>query len=297
MKLSVVVSTLNDRERLCDSLDALTADLSGDAEVLVVNGPSTDGTTGAVRDRDDVDVLVEISERSASVSRNAGLDHADGDVVAFLADGSVVTSGWAAGIRTAIDAGADVVTGPVTGRSHPGDSNDGITVAGRSVTPVPETNVAFTVDVVETLDGFDEYLDHGSAVDCAHRIAGAGFDVTWSGDMTTRWNGDPSDEADEWGVRYRSIGYRLAKNYGLRPSVLGRTVGRAALDGFEDARCVLRGETALTRWIRNGSDVTTNALYGIRDGLRARHDEDRRRLNPNGVSSRHDRAVQVYDRR
>ncbi|PSP40440.1 glycosyl transferase family 2, partial [Halobacteriales archaeon QH_10_70_21] len=44
MYLSVVVPTLNDRDRLESCLDALSADAPD--EGIVVNGPSTDGTSG-----------------------------------------------------------------------------------------------------------------------------------------------------------------------------------------------------------------------------------------------------------
>ena len=83
MDLSVVVPTLNGRDRLATSLDSL-ATHAPDAEVVVVNGPSADGTTGMVRDRDDVDVLVELSARTLNVARNAGIQAATGDAVAFL---------------------------------------------------------------------------------------------------------------------------------------------------------------------------------------------------------------------
>jgi glycosyltransferase involved in cell wall biosynthesis len=73
MQLSVVVPTLNDREHLGATLDAL-AERVPSAEVIVANGPSTDGTTGMVRDRDDVDLLVEVSDRVPNVVRNAGIE-------------------------------------------------------------------------------------------------------------------------------------------------------------------------------------------------------------------------------
>jgi len=37
-----------------------------------------------VRDRDDVDVLVEISDRTVNVARNAGIEVATGDIVALV---------------------------------------------------------------------------------------------------------------------------------------------------------------------------------------------------------------------
>ncbi|MFC6724652.1 glycosyltransferase family 2 protein, partial [Halobium palmae] len=93
MELSVVVPTLNGRDRLAASLDSLAA-RAPDAEVVVVNGPSADGTTGMVRERDDVDLLVELSDRTINVARNAGIEAASGDAVAFLGDDLGVEDGW-----------------------------------------------------------------------------------------------------------------------------------------------------------------------------------------------------------
>ena len=102
MNLSVVVPTLNGRGRLAACLDALAA-AAPDAEVIVVNGPSADGTTGMVRERGDVDVLVEISDRTVGVARNAGLAVATGEAVAFVDYDNRVESGW----REAVAAGLD----------------------------------------------------------------------------------------------------------------------------------------------------------------------------------------------
>lgn len=304
MKLSVVVSTLNDREQLLPCLDALEAHVPAETEIIVVNGPSSDGTTGAVMEREDVDVLVEISERNRNVSRNAGIETASGDVVAFLGDEYAVEPSWYDAISVAMASDADIVTGPVVGGS-PGtrrpnvDPTDSKTVAGRAITPFDGDNVAFDRSVLEALDGFDEYLCAGGARDCAHRVAGMSFDVTWSGEMTARYEveTDGGQPDTDWADTYRSLGYRLAKNYGLRPSVVGRTAGSAVRDGYEGARAVATGEGTPTGWFGNGTDVFANALGGWKDGVRARFDDRSSRRNPNGISTRHDRAVQVYDRR
>lgn len=93
MDLSVVVPTLNGRTQLVRCLDALSDHAPG-VEVVVVNGPSTDGTTGMVRDRDDVDVLVEIADRNLNVARNAGIERARGEWIAFVSDEYSIESGW-----------------------------------------------------------------------------------------------------------------------------------------------------------------------------------------------------------
>ncbi len=126
MELSVVISTLNDREQLLSCLDAVSNRTPDSTELIVVNGPSSDGTTGMVRQRSDIDVLVEISERNPNVSRNAGLEAATGDVVAFLNGEYAVERGWYSAIKRTLEGTddgadqptADVVSGPVTGENR-----------------------------------------------------------------------------------------------------------------------------------------------------------------------------------
>ncbi|GAB3675760.1 glycosyltransferase family 2 protein [Halopiger thermotolerans] len=316
MELSVVVSTLNDREQLLSCLDALRDRTPPSTEVIVVNGPSSDGTTGVVRERSDIDVLVEISERNKNVSRNAGLEAATGDVVAFLDGEYTIEQGWYGAIERHLGGGgdgnetgtgtetatADVLTGPVTGEDRFDDVDDpraSRTIAGREVTLFDGDNVAFDRTVLEALDGFDEYVGTGGARDCAHRVAALGFEVDWAMEMAVRRDvGTDGGTAErDWGAAYRSLAYRLAKNYGLRPTVLARTAGSALRDGVTSVRGILSGDATPTGWLSNGIDVVTNVGGGLRDGVRARYTDRSTRRNPNGVSVRHDRAVRVYDRR
>src|SRR6056297_2772682 len=103
MELSVVVPTLNGRERLEGCLDALAAH-APEAEVVVVNGPSADGTTGMVRERDDVDVLIEVSDRKLNVARNAGLSVASGDAIALVGQDMEIEGSWTEGVLSALAA-------------------------------------------------------------------------------------------------------------------------------------------------------------------------------------------------
>ncbi|WP_226012345.1 glycosyltransferase family 2 protein [Halomicrobium salinisoli] len=300
MELSVVVPTLNGREELARCLDAL-ADHVPDAETVVVNGPSSDGTTGMVRDRDDVDVLVEISDRSDNAARNAGIDRADGDVVALLDRSYTVEAGWLDAVADGIDDAA-VVTGPTHEQLAAGmttESAETATVAGRDVSFFNPGNVAFERSVLTSMDGFDESLDAGGARDLAHRLAGAGHDVAWSSGMSVRheYGADGGVRETEWGPKYRSLSYRLVKNYGLRPTVLGRVLGSAGRDAFGGLRGVLAGDSDPSEWLGTGRSVTGAIAAGIKDGLIARFKDRSWRRNPNGRSTRADRAVAVYDER
>jgi glycosyltransferase involved in cell wall biosynthesis len=305
MKLSVVVPTLNGRDRLAASLDSLAA-AAPDTEVVVVNGPSADGTTGMVRERDDVDVLVEIADRCINVARNAGISVAEGDAVAFLGFDLQIGTGWVDAIVEGL-ATAHAVTGPVIHSEetdHTTEEPERRTIAGRKVRYFSGDNVAFRAAALrDVLDGFDEYLKTGGARDAAHRLAGASYDVDWRETMTAQHERSesgtgpapmgPEEHTREW--KYRSLSYRLLKNYGLRPTIVRRTVSHAAADAVDAAKAVFSGEDSPSSWFGNGRDVLTGIARGSADGLVARARDRTATRNPNGLTHRSDRAVATYD--
>ena len=295
MELSVVVPTLNGRERLAGCLDALAAH-APDAEVVVVNGPSADGTTGMVRDREDVDVLLEVSDRKLNVARNAGISTASGDAVALVGQGKTIEASWVGGVRSAL-ADADAVTGPVHRSVRAGvttESEECRTIDGREVTYFDGGNVAFTRETIDAMDGFDEYLVTGGARDCAHRLAANGYEVEWSPEVCVTRN-EEDDEERDWGWKYRALAYRLVKNYGPRPGIFRRTARDALSDAFESATDVVRGDGTPSEWMANGKRVAVNTAIGCKDGLWARLKDRSEARNPWGISTRADRAVERYD--
>jgi len=76
-----------------------------------------------------------------------------------------------------------------------------------------------------------------------------------------------------------------------------RQAGEDAIDSIDAAGDVTRGDLQPTVWLRSGRDVIGGLIAGVYAGLRARRADRSYRRNPNGVSTRHDRAVQRYDRR
>ena len=298
MQLSVVVPTLNGRDQLSSCLDRLTA-TAPDAEFIVVNGPSADGTTGMVRDRDDVDVLVEVSARTVNVARNAGIEVATGDVIAFVSYDLRIEDSWQEALVDGLTE-ASVVTGP-THRTVPGgmttESAEECRIARRDVTYFSGGNVAFEADVLRELDGFDEYLETGGSRDAAHRLAGMEVDVTWRPEMSVRceYEADGGQTKRDWGWKYRALSYRLVKNYGVRPTILRRTVTHALSDAAATARDVVGGEAQPTAWFGTGRDVVSGIATGTSDGLVARSRDRDPSRNPHGISKRADRAVARYD--
>ncbi len=299
MDVSVVVPTLNDCDELRGCLDAVAAEHP--TEIVVVNGPSTDGTSGMVRDRSDVDVLVETDDRNVNVARNAGLDRARGETIAFVNPTLVVESDWLTAVTNALT-DTNVVTGPTREKLRVDvttDTAETRAIRGRSVTYFNGGNAAFRRPVLEAIDGFDEYLTVGGSRDAAHRLAGLGYGVAWSSDMcvTREAATDGGIQERDWQQRYRSLTYRLAKNYGLHPTVMVRTMKHAIIDASSALRDVIDGEARPTSWFGNGRDVFVGSADGYTDGLRARFADRTPRRNPNGWSNRTDRAVEVLDRR
>jgi len=293
MDLSVVVPTLNGRARLGDCLDALAAHAPA-AEVVVVNGPSTDGTGGVAREHDAVSRLLELPERNLNVARNAGVRVATGDAIAFVGQGSAVEADWADAVTEGLETNA-VVTGPVHRAVDGGvttETPESRTVRGRSVQFFDGSNVAFERATLETLDGFDEYLDTGGARDLAHRVAALDETVEWAPEMAVlRTDADDmpdrmaqSPGASRWGPKYRSLAYRLVKNYGAGPRTLARLARHAGSDGASALRDVATGESTPSAWAGNGRHVFTNTVGGIVAGVRARRADGPPARNPHGLS-------------
>jgi glycosyltransferase involved in cell wall biosynthesis len=294
MNLSAVITTLNGRERLGGCLDAL-ADHAPDTEVVVVNGPSTDGTMGAVRDRDDVDVLVQVAERNHNVARNAGIEVVSGDAVAFIDDDVRVDDDWRAGVEYALSRGADAVTGPTRRRLDRGleaDSADEERVAGRRVTLLRSGNAVLSTATIQAADGFDERLAAAGLRDLSHRLATLQRRVSWQDDVSVTAIAG-TDGGLSYTEKYRALGYWLAKNYGPHPGAASTLVSTAVRDALSAATGLVTGETTPSGWIGTGRDVVANAAAGAYEGFSVRSTDPA--ANPAGLSSRTDRIVDSID--
>jgi len=94
--VSVVICTYNRRDRLEQTLLALRQQAYSRFEVVVVNGPSTDGTAEMLVGFADRARLFNCEEASIGRARNVGIQHAAGDIVAFIDDDAIPGSDWLA---------------------------------------------------------------------------------------------------------------------------------------------------------------------------------------------------------
>lgn len=92
--VSVVINTLNRCGYLEETLLALRNQTHPAFEVLVVNGPSTDGTAAMLAQFARRCHVLSCDEANLGVSRNIGVQHSAGSVVAFIDDDAIPASDW-----------------------------------------------------------------------------------------------------------------------------------------------------------------------------------------------------------
>lgn len=177
MRISVVVCThTTDRyEDLTEAVESLFAQTYDDVEVVLV----ADGDAELCErlrtdygDRPEVRIHCHEQNRGLSASRNAGIEVATGDVVAFMDDDAVADPGWLAELVKAYEEhDVEAVGGKMTARWMDGQPNFlpgefywlvGVTHRGfPDEGPVRNTfgsNLSFRADVLDALGGFNENL-------------------------------------------------------------------------------------------------------------------------------------------
>ncbi|WP_165490994.1 glycosyltransferase [Lichenihabitans psoromatis] len=94
VSISVVINTLNRCETLEDTLASFAGVDYENFEIIVVAGPSSDRTGDVLRGYEGSIKIVEVNQANLSVSRNAGINAASGEVVAFIDDDAVPHPNW-----------------------------------------------------------------------------------------------------------------------------------------------------------------------------------------------------------
>ena len=102
LSLSVVINTLNRANLLRNTLESFAwQKCANEFEVIVVNGPSTDGTAELLAEFDGKIRVGSCDVANLSISRNVGIAMASGDIVVFIDDDAVPEPEWLAQIASA----------------------------------------------------------------------------------------------------------------------------------------------------------------------------------------------------
>jgi glycosyltransferase involved in cell wall biosynthesis/GT2 family glycosyltransferase len=94
ISISVVINTLNRGHVLGDTIKSLKGLRYSNFEVIVVNGPSTDGTQTVLDEWEGCIKSLNCAEANLSMSRNVGIAAAAGDIVAFIDDDASPHPNW-----------------------------------------------------------------------------------------------------------------------------------------------------------------------------------------------------------
>lgn len=182
--LTIAVCTRNRPQELRRALVSLVRQTPPPPEILVIDNAPVDGRTRELVDREFPEVRYQEEPMPGlGFARNRALSAALGDVVAFLDDDAEAPPGWAAALlapfeedrQVAAVAGSD---GPRT--RLPREKDGPIPRTGMLVSRVLDLGVSSLAVHrwrMLRLNGFDEKLEAGSALDALWRLMAAGWAV------------------------------------------------------------------------------------------------------------------------
>jgi len=190
LKLSVIVPMLNEAPAIARTLAAIRIG-ARDAEIIVVDGGSTDGSIEVARPRCDV---VVTTARGRALQMNAGAARASGDALVFVHADTIVPVTFARDIETAL-ANPEVLGGRFDVRlddKHPLCVLIGALISLRSRisrTGTGDQSIFVRRTIFESLDGFPD-IPICEDLDFARRLKRAGRVACLRSRVTTsarRW--------------------------------------------------------------------------------------------------------------
>jgi GT2 family glycosyltransferase len=221
-RFSVVVCTYNGGRTLDECFAALARLDYPDYEVVVVDDGSTDGA--AQRAVDWGFNLVTTENGGLSNARNIGLQHATGELVAYVDDDAYPAADWLTHLAVAFSRTDHVAIGgpniPPSGDgpiaecvAHAPGGPVHVLVSDVEAEHIPGCNMAFRREALEAVGGFDPQF----------RIAGDDVDLCWR--LQERgWTIGFSPAAVVWHHRRNSVRayLRQQRNYGRAEALLER---------------------------------------------------------------------------
>ncbi|GBC87020.1 putative glycosyltransferase [bacterium HR12] len=194
MKVSLVTTVLDARERIEGFLASLAAQTRAPDEVIVVDGGSTDGTLEVLRRAEGIRLIVEPGA-SIARGRNVAIAAATHDVIAVTDADCELEPAWLERLLVPIEEGADVAMGayrPVAetffhrclaavNLPDPAEWDE--------ATFMPSSrSIAFRRSAIEAVGGYPEWLEIGEDMYVDHRFRELGLDMRLARDAVVRWH-------------------------------------------------------------------------------------------------------------
>ncbi len=299
--ISVVICTYNRRDYLERCLDYLTYQSRGNFEVIVVDGPSDDGTAEVLAEHRDRIKIVKNPERNLSKSRNLGIDAASGDIVAFIDDDAIPFDDWIDAILREYNA-RPLTTAGLGGPAYYAGSlwfqaeDNGISSDCQVKVSIASdeigrdgwfryntgTNATFTRDALQNVDGFDEQFDYFlDESELCFRLQKRGSLIGYTPDVIVRHEFAKSHNRAgkfnyNWFTICKNTAYFIATNGTLRGKKLESFIQKR----MEDERvapldvAVLAGELSQADRDRHVDAIWVGVKQGLSDA--AHHPRTRR---------------------
>jgi hypothetical protein len=238
---SVIISTWNRLSFLKRLLDALSHLEDDDFELVIVNGPSSDGTDEFLESWSDRTKLASCPSANLSASRNLGVSVASGEILVFIDDDALpASSDWLLAYRrffansknatcavvggtviNAIDGRREFFHGATSeyAEQSPQDGNVFLPASGGWVVRgVMGCNFAVRSMAAKQVGGFDENLSYYlEETDLCFRLSDRGYDIKFLEDNIVFHAAAPSSVRKgalrkNWRVISRSDTYFCIKN-------------------------------------------------------------------------------------
>lgn len=104
LSTTVVIPTYEPGPELAEVLDRLVGqESSGPVEILVIDSSSRDGTVELLEERNIRHLVIPKREFNHGITRNLGVRHATGEIVAFLSQDALPLPGWLNGLVNAFE--------------------------------------------------------------------------------------------------------------------------------------------------------------------------------------------------
>ena len=302
--VSVVICAYNRKDHLERALDYLRHQRSPAFEVIVVDGPSDDGSKEMLQERAHEIKLAHNPERNLSKSRNLAIELADGDVVAFIDDDALPFDDWVQHILAEYNA-RPLTTAGLGGPAYYAGTfefqaeDNGINrLAEPYVNIDPRqigrdgwfryntgTNATFTPALLREHGGFDEQFDYYlDESEMCFRLQQCGLLIGYAPEVVVRHELAQSHNRQgrlnyDWHTICKNTAYFVAAYSGLKgdelESYLNQRMQRERIQGFDetfDKGCISAAEhTRYTQAVRDGT------AQGLVDAL---HFPRRRALQP-----------------
>ncbi|MCQ0031954.1 glycosyltransferase [Burkholderia glumae] len=290
--VSVIICTYNRGDLLDRCLDYLRYQTNQNFEVVVVNGPSDDNTDEVLeRYRDRIKIGVN-PQRNLAVSRNIGIELADGDLLAFIDDDALPFDGWVETLldefnRRPLTLGA--LGGPAyyAGTLRYQSEDIGINRFAEAKVNIDSreigeggwersllgTNTCFSAEAMRSVKGFDEQFDYFlDESELCFRMRREGYIVAYRPDLYLRHEFAQSHNRQgrhnyNWFSICKNTAYYVAAYSGLKGSALRKYLDhRMQSERIAPLQAAYRaGEIGKEEFERHLKAINSGVEQGLKD--------------------------------